>query len=87
MRTASRLKGRGKLRIQRELEARGFARDVVREALDEIPADEDAHAIQRFVERKRQTIDDSPAGRRRLFNQLLRRGFAAETIAKALKKA
>ena len=47
-----------------------------REALAEIPPDEDdVNAIKRFVERKGRTVDDTPAGRRRLFNQLLRRGF------------
>jgi len=85
VRTASRLKGRGRLRIQRELEARGFSRELTREALAEIPPDEDVNAIQRFVERKSRSIDDSPAGRRRLFNQLLRRGFSSAMIAKVLK--
>ena len=85
VRTASRLKGRGRLRIQRELQARGFSRDLTREALAELPTDEDLKAIKRFIERKTRTIDDTPAARRRLFNQLLRRGFAAEMIAKVLK--
>jgi regulatory protein len=85
VRTASRLKGRGRLRIQRELEARGFSRDLTREALAELPPDEDLNAITRFIERRSRTIDDSPAGRRRLFNQLLRRGFSSAMIAKVLK--
>jgi regulatory protein len=85
VRTASRLKGRGRSRIQRELTARGFARELVRDALAEIPADEEANAIRRFIERRHRTIDDSPAGRRRLFNQLLRRGFPAEMILRVLK--
>ena len=87
VRTASRLKGRGRLRIQRELEVRGFSRDVVREALAEIPPDQDLDGITRFIDRKRRTLDNTPAGRRRLFNQLIRRGFSAEMIAKVLKKA
>jgi SOS response regulatory protein OraA/RecX len=73
------------VRIQRELDARGFDRELVRDALAEIPADEDANAIRRFIERKQHAIDGSPAGRRRLFNQLLRRGFSAETILRVLK--
>jgi regulatory protein len=85
VRTASRLKGRGRLRIQRELEARGFSRELTRDALAEIPPDEDLNAIKRFIERRSRTIDDSPAGRRRLFNQLLRRGFSSALIAKVLK--
>jgi SOS response regulatory protein OraA/RecX len=86
VRTASRLKGRGRRRIQHELEARGFLRDVVREALAEIPPDDDLDAIRRFVDRKRRTLDDTPQGRRRLFNQLVRRGFSAEMISRVLKK-
>lgn len=85
VRTASRLKGRGRLRIQRELESRGFSRELTREALAEIPQDEDLHAIQRFIARKRRTLDDTPEGRRKLFSQLLRRGFPADMISKALK--
>ena len=34
VRTASRVKNRGRLRIQRELEARGLARDVIRQVQD-----------------------------------------------------
>ena len=84
-RTASRLKGRGRLRIQRELEARGFSRDLTREALAEIPPDADVDAIKRFVERKHRTRDDTPAGKRKLFAQLLRRGFSSSMISKVLK--
>lgn len=85
VRTASRLKGRGRLRIQRELESRGFSRELTREALAEIPPDDDMEAIRRFIERKRRTADNTPAARRKLFNQLLRRGFPAGMISKALK--
>jgi regulatory protein len=83
--TASRLKGRGRLRIQRELEARGFSRDLTREALADLPPDDDLKAIKRFLERKGRPMDETPAGRRRLFNQLLRRGFSAAMISRALK--
>jgi SOS response regulatory protein OraA/RecX len=79
------LKARGRLRILRELEARGFSRELAREAIAELPADEDLATIQRIVARKRPTMDDGPAGRARLFNQLLRRGFPAELIAKVLR--
>jgi regulatory protein len=72
VRTASRLKGRGRLRIQRE-------------PLAEIPPDEDVNAIKRFVERKSRTLDNTPAGRRKLFSRLLRRGFSSALISKVLK--
>jgi regulatory protein len=85
VRTASRLKGRGRFRIQRELEARGFSRELTREALAELPPDEDLTAIKRFIDRKGRTVDETPADRRRLFNQLLRRGFSSAMISKVLK--
>ena len=85
VRTASRLKGRGRLRIQRELESRGFSRELTREALAEIPPDNDMEAIRRFIERKRRSSDETPAARRKLFSQLLRRGFPAGMISKVLK--
>jgi len=84
IRTASRIKGRGRLRIQRELEARGLDRALIRELLAELdPADELA-AIRRFATRKRLPATLTPAERRRVFQQLLRRGFSADAIAKAL---
>jgi regulatory protein len=85
-RTASRLKARGRLRILRELEARGVARELARDAVAAIPADDDLSAIERFLARKGAGSDSSPADRRRLFQQLLRRGFDPDLIAKALKE-
>jgi regulatory protein len=85
VRTASRLKGRGRLRIQRELENRGISKDLAREALADIPADEDVRSIERFLARQRATTDaDTPQGRRRLFQRLLRRGFPPDVIARIL---
>lgn len=85
IRTASRIKHRGRLRIQRDLEARGIDRSVVRELLAELPADEEASAIAHVLERKRLPARPTMADRRRLFQQLLRRGFTADVIAKALR--
>src|SRR5690242_6859922 len=53
VRTASRVKGRGRLRIQRELEARGLDRDVVRQALEELPAADESAALDRWLQRRR----------------------------------
>ena len=86
VRIASQIKGRGRLRIQRELEARGVDRALVRELLAEMPASEDAAALAKFLSRKRLPSPLGPADRRRIFQQLLRRGFPAEAIAKALGK-
>jgi regulatory protein len=86
VRTASQIKGRGRLRIQRELEARGVDRDLVRDLLADLPAADDLAAIDRFLGRKRLPPRLSAADHRRVFQQLLRRGFPADAIAKALAR-
>jgi regulatory protein len=85
VRTASRIKGRGRLRIQRELEARGLDRGTIRQALEELPASDETAALERFLQRRRLPARLAAADRRRLFQQLLRRGYTADLIAKALK--
>jgi regulatory protein len=84
VRTASRIKGRGRLRIQRELEARGLDRGTIRQALGDLPASEETAALERFLQRRRVPARLAAADRRRLFQQLLRRGFAADLIAREL---
>jgi regulatory protein len=84
VRTASRVKGRGRLRIRRELEARGIDADIALDALAEISPEDEAEAIARLLSRQREALE-SPEGRDRLFRKLLRRGFSADAIAKALK--
>jgi regulatory protein len=87
VRTASRIKGRGRLRIARELEARGIARGLAEEVLARLPADVESEAIQKILSRKRWPERPSIADRRRMFQHLLRRGFPADVIAKALRGA
>jgi regulatory protein len=85
VRTATAIKGRGRLRIKRELEARGVDRTLVRELVAGIPAADDLAAIERFLARKRLPARPSPSDRRRIFQQLIRRGFPADAILKALR--
>ena len=84
VRTASRLKRRGRARIARELAARGLDRDVVDEALAALPRESEAEAIAEILLRKRVAAKLSVPERRRIFQHLLRRGFSAEAVAKAL---
>jgi len=86
VRSASRIKSRGRLRIARELEARGLDRSAVREALEELPAADEAAALQRVLERRRVPAQLSMIERRRLFQHLLRRGFSADLISSALRR-
>lgn len=85
VRVASRVKGRGRIRIERDLLARGVAPAIVRETLEALPEEEDVEAINRLLDRRTLPAPLPIADRRRLFQQLLRRGFPADAIAKALR--
>jgi regulatory protein len=84
VRTAARIKGRGSQRIRRELEARGMAPAVIREALEQVSTDDDLEAIRRLLARRRVPQPVPPDLRRRLFQQLLRRGFPGSLVSRAL---
>jgi regulatory protein len=86
LRRAAAIKGRGRLRIKRELEARGIDRALIRDLLAGLSADDETSAIERFLARKRLPSRLSHADRRRLVQQLLRRGFPADAIATALRR-
>lgn len=85
IRVASRLKGRGRIRIERDLVARGVDAAIVRETLAALPEEEDVEAIERLLTRRAVPTKLELAERRRLFQQLLRRGFPADAIATALR--
>ncbi len=84
VRSACAIKGRGRLRIKRELEARGISAALAAEATRELDADDERAAITRVIGRKRGTARLDRAGRQRLFAQLLRRGFSADLIIRSL---
>ena len=85
VRVASTLKGRGRMRISRELEQRGVDRAIIRDALAALPIEDETASIRRFIERKHLPARLSPAEHRRVFGQLVRRGFSADLIATALR--
>lgn len=84
IRTGSRVKGRGRRRLRQELERRGLSAEIAAEALAEHSDDDELAAVRRVLSRRRGTGRLSMADRRRLFQQLLRRGFASDLIARAL---
>lgn len=84
VRHAAAIKGRGRLRISRELEARGVSKAIAREAMDQLPADGDRQAIERLLHRRRIERPLPFDQRRKLFGQLLRRGFPADAIRAVL---
>ena len=88
-RTAANVKGRGRLRVMRELSTMGIARDVASEALSEVFADVDertliAKALQKKM-RGRPRIT-SAAEHARLYQFLMRQGFTPAGITAALRQ-
>jgi regulatory protein len=85
VRTASRVKGRGRLRIARELEARGIDPSIIADALSALTPEDESLELTRLLARRLPGRPDQ-AARRRVFQHLLRRGFPAELIAAALRR-
>jgi regulatory protein len=88
-RTAATVKGRGRLRVMRELNAMGIAKETASEALAEVFADVDersliAKALQKKM-RGRPRIANV-AERARLYQYLMRQGFTPAGIAAAFRK-
>ena len=88
-RTASKVKGRGRLRVARELQAMGIARDVITEAVAEVFGDLDERAlIDRAIQKKLRggkkptTVQE----RARLYQYLMRQGFTPAAVSGALRK-
>jgi regulatory protein len=88
-RTAAGVKGRGRLRVMRELSTMGIARDVANEALAEVFADVDERAlIAKALQKKmrgRPRITNA-AEHARLYQFLMRQGFTPAGITAALRK-
>ncbi len=85
LRTAREIKGRGRLRIERELIQRGISPAIAHDVVADVPADDDQTQIGRILARKRLPARLSLPERRRIFQHLLRRGFPADAISKALR--
>jgi regulatory protein len=78
------VKGRGRWRVARELEARGISRELAHEAMAELDVNAEGDALKKILVRKRFPAQPSAAERRRMVQHLLRRGFAADAIYRAL---
>ena len=87
-RTALKIKGRGRLRIQRELHEIGIPKDVAAEALAETFGDVDeralvAKALQKKLRGPRKL--ESPADYARVYQYLMRQGFSPGAASAALR--
>ena len=87
-RRALQVKGRGRLRTQRELQAMGIAPDVAAGALAEVFGDVDERTlVKKAIEKKLrggQKID-SPAAYARAYQFLMRQGFSSAAITSVLR--
>jgi regulatory protein len=89
VRTALKVKGRGRLRIQRELQVMGIPKEVAAEALAEAFGEVDertliAKALQKKL-RGHQKIA-TPAEYARVFQFLMRQGFSPATVTAVLRR-
>jgi regulatory protein len=88
-RTAQKVKGRGRLRIQRELHELGISKEVAAEAIAEAFVDVDERAlIARAIEKKLRggKALDSPAAYARVYQHLIRQGFSPDAVSAALRE-
>ena len=84
VRTSTRVKGRGRLRVKGELVARGLSRQAIDEALSAIETADERDALVRILKRKRYPERPTLAERQRMYQHLLRRGFPSDLIRSVL---
>jgi regulatory protein len=88
-RTAVNVKGRGRLRVQRELHEKGIARDVAAAAIADVFGDVDERSlVSRAIEKKlrRGARPSTPAEQARLYQHLLRQGFSPSVVSAEMRK-
>jgi regulatory protein len=88
-RTAANVKGRGRLRVMRELRAMGIAKDTASEAVaDEFAGVDERSLIAKAIQKKMRGKPKlaSAAEHARLYQYLMRQGFTPAGIAAALRK-
>ncbi len=87
-RTETRVRGRGRLRVKRQIEAAGISGTLAQEAIDEVFADLDSDALlNAALERRlrgRTTIADDREFQR-LFRYLAAQGFESDRVLAALR--
>ena len=88
VRTALKIKGRGRLRIQRELQQMGIEKEVAAQALAEAFGEVDERSlIAKALEKKLRGNKNiaSPAEYARVFQFLMRQGFSPGTVTAVLR--
>ena len=74
----------GRRRIAAELSAKGYPREVIESALDEIPEEDFMHALHVILERKYGEISADPQEKQKMILSLLRMGYSGNEIKAAL---
>jgi len=88
VRTALKVKGRGRLRIQRELQELGVERDVATDALADAFGDVDERALIAAAIKKKlrgKPKISTPADYARVYQFLMRQGFSPAGVSAALR--
>jgi len=88
-RTALTVKGRGRLRVQRELQEKGIPRDTAAAALAEVFGDTDERSLVAKAVKRRLLGRAAPRHRAesaRLYHYLMRQGFTPATVMDTLRK-
>ena len=88
VRTALKVKGRGRLRIQRELQEMGISKEVATEALAEAFGEVDERALVTKALAKKLRANQkiaTPAEYARIFQFLMRQGFSPATVTAVLR--
>ena len=88
-RTAADVKGRGRLRVGRELQQRGVDRDVAARAVGEVFGDKDEQAlVNRAVQKKLRgkARPATAAEYARLYQYLMRQGFTPAVVTAVLRR-
>jgi regulatory protein len=88
-RTAVNVKGRGRLRVTRELQQLGIDRDIAAEALADVFGEVDERSlVSRAVQKKLRgrPKPSTPADFARIYQHLLRQGFSPATASAEVRK-
>jgi regulatory protein len=88
-RSAVDVKGRGRLRVQQELQARGVAKETASAAVGEVFGDKDERALVARALQKKLRGRPKPANERdyaRLYQHLMRQGFTPSVVSAAIRK-
>jgi regulatory protein len=88
-RTAATVKGRGRLRVARELQEKGIARDVAAAAVADVFGEMDERAlVSRALEKKLKgrPRPTDPAALARLYQHLMRQGFSHAVVTAEISR-